>query len=543
MSDIDVLIRNGRVIDGTGNPWFYADVALASDRIVEIAPPGSIAAEPARDVVDASGMVVCPGFIDIQSHSGLRLLVDGRSLSKITQGVTTEIMGEAWTPSPAGGRYPDPMAKPFFPIDLPEWRERARGWTRFGDWLEATVTHGVSPNIGSFLGGGSLRQYGKGMDLGSADADELATMRRVMAEAMEDGAFGVAYALIYAPDAYAATDEIVEVCKVVAQYGGVYITHMRSESDEILTALDEAIQIGRRSGAAVEIYHLKVCGEDNWPKMRDVIDRINAARAEGIDVTTDQYPYIASGTELSACLPPWASAGGKFFENLRDPEMRAKIRAEALNPTGGWEPQVTTAGPEKVMPVGFEKAENQQYAGKRLSEIADKRGQEWVDTVIDLLISEEQRVFTIYFKMSEENIHLQLRQPWNKISTDAWGIDPLWAKEDGLTHPRAYGTYPRVLGKYVREEGVITLEEAIRKMTSSVASRLSLRDRGLLDAGKFADIVIFDPETIGDHATFEDPHQLSVGVRDVWVNGQRVLQDGEHTGAKPGRFVKGPGAR
>ncbi len=531
------------MIDGTGNPWFYADVAISGDRIVEIAPPGSIAVESAADVVDASGMVVCPGFIDIQSHSGLRLLVDGRSLSKIMQGVTTEIMGEAWTPAPAGGRYPDPMAKPFFPIDLPEWRERAKGWTRFRDWLEATADNGVSPNIGSFLGGGSLRQYGKGMDLGKADAEELATMRRVMAEAMQDGAFGVAYALIYAPDTYADTDEIVEVCKIVAEYGGVYITHMRSESDDILTALGEAIDIGRRSGAAVEIYHLKVCGEENWPKMREVVARINAARAEGIDVTTDQYPYIASGTEFSACLPAWASAGGKFFENLRDPEMRAKIRAEALNPTGGWEPQVTTAGPEQVMPVGFEKPENQQYAGKRLSEIAEMRGQEWVDAVIDLLISEEQRVFTIYFKMSEDNIRYQLQQPWNKISTDAWGIDPVWAKEDGLTHPRAYGTYPRVLRKYVREEGIITLEDAIRKMTSAVASRLSLRDRGLLEAGKFADVVVFDPETIGDRATFEDPHQLSVGVRDVWINGTRVLQDGEHTGAKPGRVVDGPGRR
>mgnify|MGYP001073104804 CR=1 FL=1 len=543
MPAIDVLIRNGRVIDGTGNPWTYADVALSGDRIAEIAPPGSIPVEGVGEVVDAQGMVVCPGFIDIQSHSGLRLLVDGRSLSKITQGVTTEIMGEAWTPAPAGGRYPDPMEKPFFPIDLPEWRERARGWTHFRDWLEATAANGVSPNIGSFLGGGSLRQFGKGMDLGPANAEELTVMRRTMAAAMEDGAFGVAYALIYAPDAYAATDEIAEVCKVVAEYGGVYITHMRSESDDILTALDEAIEIGRRSGAAVEIYHLKVCGEENWPKMQQVIARINAARAEGIDITTDQYPYIASGTELSACLPSWASAGGKFFENLRDPEMRAKIRAEALHPTGGWEAQVTTAGPEQVMPVGFEKPENKQYAGKRLSEIAAMRGQEWVDAVIDLHISEGQRPFTIYFKMSEENIRLQLRQPWNKISTDSWGIDPLWAAEDGLTHPRAYGTYPRVLGKYVREEGVIPLEEAIRKMTSAVATRLSLGERGLLQRGHFADVVIFDPETIGDRATFEDPHQLSVGVRDVWINGERVLRNAEHTGALPGRVVDGPGRR
>jgi dihydroorotase/N-acyl-D-amino-acid deacylase len=539
---IDVLIRGARVVDGSGSPWFYGDVALSGDRIADIAPAGSIPNESAREVVDANGMVVCPGFIDIQSHSIVPLMVDGRCLSKITQGITTEIMGEAWTPAPIGGRNLDDLRHTPY-ADLEEWRERATGWTRFRYWLEAMVKEGVSPNVGSFLGGGTLREYGRGMDMGPSSADELKSMQRAMAEAMDDGAFGVAYALIYPPDTFASTEEIAEVCKEVARAGGVYITHLRSEGDQFLQALDEAIRIGQISGAAVEIYHLKATGRKNWHKMPAVIARVNAARADGIDITTDMYPYPASGTGLSSVLPPWAAAGGKFFENLRDPAMRAKIREATLNPSGDWEAQVATAGVENVMPIGFEKAENKQYAGMRLNEIAEARKQQWVDAVIDLLADEGQRISTIYFKMSEENIKLQLQQPWNKISTDAGGLDPAWAKEHGPVHPRAYGTYPRVLGKYVREEKVITLEDAIRKMTSAVADRLSLRERGALRTGCFADVVIFDPETVGDRATFADPHQLSVGIRDVWINGQRVVKSGEHTGAKPGQFVTGPGKR
>ncbi len=539
---IDVLIRGAKVVDGSGNPWFYGDVAMSGDRIVDIAPPGSIPVESAGDVVDASGMVVCPGFIDIQSHSIIPLMVDGRCLSKITQGVTTEIMGEAWTPAPVGGRNTAQLRHSPY-ADLSEWREQAKGWTRFHQWLEAMENSGVSPNVGSFLGGGTLRQYGRGMDMGAANADELETMRRVMAEAMEDGAFGVSYALIYPPDSYVDTDEIVEVCKVVARYGGVYITHLRSEADALLEALDEAIEIGERSGAAVEVYHLKAIGKRNWHKIPSVLARINEARAAGIDVTADQYPYVGSGTGLSSVLPPWAHAGGKFYDNLRDPEMRAKIREAALNPSGDWEPMADLCTPAGVMPVGFEKPENRQYAGKRLTEIAEMRNQHWVDAAMDLLLDEGQRISTIYFTITEDNMGSQLLQPWNKISTDAGGMDPAWAKNQGPVHPRAYGTYTRVLGKYVREDKVLTLEDAVRKMSSAVSDRLGLRDRGTLRAGCFADVVVFDPETVGDRATFEDPHQLSVGIRDVWVNGQRVVKGGDHTGAKPGQFVKGPGAR
>ncbi len=538
MTLFDTLIHGARVVDGSGNPWFYGDVAIKGDRIAAIEPPGHIPPEQAATPVDAQGMVVCPGFIDIQSHAILPLMIDGRCLSKITQGVTTEIMGEAWTPAPFGGKVGDPNALNLFGQQAPEWAERMRSWSRFGDWLQAMIEHGVSPNIGSFLGGGTLRRYAKGMEMGRANAEELAVMRRVVEESMEDGAFGVSYALIYPPDAFVDTDELVEVCKVVAENRGIYITHVRSEADRLVEGIAEAIEIGRRANLPVEIYHLKAAGQRNWHKMPQVIAMINEARAAGLDVTADMYPYTGAGTGMASILPPWAAADGKFYDNLRDPVMRAKIRAEALNPSGDWEAMVDLCGPEGVMPIGFKQPQNQQYVGKRLSEIAAMRGQDWVDAACDLFLSEEQRISTIYFMMNEDNLRLQLQQPWIKISTDAGGFDPAWAKAQGPYHPRAYGTYTRVLGKYVRDEGVITLEDAIRKMSSSVADRLGLRDRGMVRSGMLADLVVFDPATVSDRATFEEPHQLSIGVRHVWVNGVPVLAQGEHTGATPGRIVR-----
>ena len=536
---IDMLIRGAKVIDGTGNPWFYGDVAIQGDRLLEVVPPGRIPAEAAHEVVDATGMVVCPGFIDILSHSHLPLMHDPRDLSKITQGVTTEIMGEGWTPAPTGGRIKDSFQ------DLSqkqralisEWIEPAKGWTRFRNWLDAMVERGVSPNIGSFLGGGTLREYAKGQEMGVPTSDELETMRRVMAEAMEDGALGVSYALIYPPDTYTSTEELVEIAAVVSRYGGVYVTHMRSEGDHLLEAIDEAVEIGRRAHLPVEIYHLKATGRHNWHKMSAAITHIQAARDAGVDVTADMYPYTGSGTGLDSVLPPWIAEGGMYFERLADPTVQERVRAEVLAPSGGWEALAHGIGPEGVMPVGFEQPENLQYTGKRLSEIAAMRGQHWLDAVITLLLSERQRIFTIYFGIDEANLALGLRQLWVKISTDAGGVDPAWASDLGPTHPRAYGTYPRVLAKYVREEKLLTLEDAIRKMSGAVAARLNLHDRGLLRSGYYADVVIFDAETIADRATFEDPHQLSTGIRDVWVNGTRVVKDGQHTGATPGRVV------
>lgn len=537
MGQIDTLIRGGRVVDGTGNPWFHADVALADGRVLDVRPPGVIDAGRAAAVVDASGMVVCPGFIDIQSHSIVPLMIDGRCLSKIAQGVTTEIMGEAWTPAPFGGRIRHQFHGGSLIDRAPGWRERGRSWTRFGDWLEAMAGHGVSPNVGSFLGGGTVREYVKGLDMGPADADELARMREVVEGAMRDGAFGIACALIYPPEAYTTTDEIVELCRVVAAHRGVYITHLRSEGDGLLQGIEEALEIGRRAEVPVEIYHLKAAGRRNWHRMTDAIAAIEAARADGLDVTADMYPYVGAGTGLSAVVPPWVAADGRLFENLRDAGVRARARAEMLRPSGEWEALADLAGPEGVMPIGFERPEHLGYIGMRLSEIAEARGQDWVDTVFDLLVDEGQRIASVYFLMCEENLVEQLRQPWMKISTDAGGYDPAWAEERGPIHPRSYGTYPRVLGRYVREQRVLGLEDAVRKMSSATADRLGIRDRGLLRAGFHADVVVLDPATVADRATFEEPHRLPTGIRDVWVNGVRVLEGGAHTGATPGRVL------
>jgi N-acyl-D-aspartate/D-glutamate deacylase len=540
---IDVLIRGARVVDGTGNPWFYGDAAISGERVLEVAPAGRIPAEAAREVVEAVGMVVCPGFIDILSHSHLPLMRDPRALSKITQGVTTEIMGEGWTPAPAGGRITDAFLDlpPKLRVLIGDWVERARGWTRFGDWLEAMVERGVSPNIGSFLGGGTLREYARGLEMGAPAPGELATMRRVLAESMEDGALGVSYALIYPPDTYTSTQELIEVARVAGSYGGIYVTHLRSEGDRLLEAIDEAVEIGRQARLPVEIYHLKASGQQNWHKMPAAVERIQAARDAGVDVTADMYPYTASGTGLDSVLPPWVAEGGTFFKTLADPAVRERIRAEVLAPSGEWEALAHGIGPEGVMPLGFEQPANLRYAGKRLSEIAALRGQHWLDAVFDLLLSERHRIFTIYFGMDEANVALGLRQPWVKIATDAGGVDPSWARDLGPTHPREYGTYPRVLAKYVREEQLLTLEDGIRKMSGAVAARLGLRDRGLLRPDCYADVVLFDAGAITDLATFQDAHQLSTGVRDVWVNGTRVLKDGQHTGATPGQVVRGAG--
>src|SRR5579884_3060281 len=410
-STIDTLIQGARIVDGTGNPWFYGDIAISGDRILDIQPPGHFPMEAALEVVNAEGMVASPGFIDILSHSHIPLMYDPRDLSKITQGVTTEIMGEGWTPAPVGGQISDSFLdfSAATRTMISEWVERSKGWTRFRDWLDALVERGVSPNIGSFLGGGTLRQYAKGMEMGKPTPDELETMRRVMAEAMEDGALGVSYALIYPPDTYTSTDELVEVAKVASRYGGVYVTHMRSEGDYLLEAIDEAIEIGRRASIPVEIYHLKASGRHCWHKMPDAIARIQAARDSGVDVTADMYPYAASGTGLDSVLPPWLAEGGQYFERLADPAVQARVRAEVLTPSGRWEALAHGIGPEGVMPVGFEQPENLQYAGKRLSEIAVMRGQHWLDAVIELLLSERQRIFTIYFGMDETNIALTLQ--------------------------------------------------------------------------------------------------------------------------------------
>jgi N-acyl-D-amino-acid deacylase len=535
----DVIISNGRIVDGTGAAWFYGDIAIRQDRIARIAPRGVLRDAAARQRIDANGMVVAPGFIDIQSHSRGNFLGrgDGRVVSKVTMGITTEIMGEGGTNAivnvlMAGG---DTSAQARTEV------QRYGGENGFENWLLDMQTHGASVNFGSFLGATNVRMYAKGAAQGAATAAELDSMRKVVRWAMEDGAFGIASALIYPPATFASTEELIEVSRAMAPYGGVYITHMRSEADQYLEAIDEAVRIGREAGVPVEIYHLKAAGRRNWFKAPLAIAKIDSARAAGIDVQANMYAYIAGGTGLTSCLPPWASEGNKLFDNLANPEMRARIRAEILNPTSQWENLCDLAGPENVLITRFVAQENVPFAGKRLTEIAAAKGKDWIDTALDVILADRRRVETIYFLMNEENVKLQLQQPWMKFGTDAGGFDPDSAR--GLTHPRAYGNYTRILGKYVRDEGVLPLEDAIRKMSSAVATRLSIQDRGVLKEGMFADIVVFDPRTVADRATFEQPHQLSVGMQHVFVNGQAVVLDGKHTGTLPGRVVRGPGYR
>ena len=534
----DIIIEKGMVVDGAGSPWFYGDVGIRGDRIAAITRRGGLATASARRRVDATGHVVAPGFIDIQSGGGAFLNGDSRSVSKVTQGVTTEIMGEGYTAAPIseltiGGRAGDRPAS--------DAARRFMGPRGFDSWLRAMESRGVSPNFGSFVGASTLREYGMGLRMGAATGAPLDSMRAALRRAMEDGAFGLGTALIYPPGNFAGTEELIEVSKAMAPYGGLYITHMRSEADQVLESMDEALRIGKEAGVAVEIYHLKPAGVKNWSKAPLMIAKIDSARAAGLDVQANMYPYTAGGTGLAACFPPRFDADGKLKERLADPAMRAQIREEFARPTSYWESLCEQATPEGVLLTTLRAPQNQRWSGRRLSEVAAGTGKDWLETLMDLVLSEPGGIGAIYFLMSEENVRLNMRQPWMKFGTDAGGQDPDSAR--GGAHPRGYGTYTRVLGQYVRDEKVIPLEDAVRKMTGAVAARLLIKDRGLLKAGMYADVVVFDPATIREHSTYEKPHQLSTGVREVFVNGVEVVRDGRHTNAKPGRIVRGPGWR
>jgi dihydroorotase/N-acyl-D-amino-acid deacylase len=530
----DLVIANGRIVDGAGNAWFYGDVAINGDRIVRVVRRGF---QPlsARRTVDATGMVVAPGFIDIQA-GGNYVSGDGRDVSKVTQGITTEIFGEAYTGAPIS----ELSLTDATPAAAAQAR-RFMGPRGFDAWLRAMETHGISPNVGSFVGASTLRTYAMGMRMGAAVGAPMDSMRAAMRRAMEDGAFGLGTALIYPPGNFASTEELIEIAKTMAPYGGIYITHMRSEADKVLEAMDEAIRIGKEGGVPVEIYHLKAAGVANWGKEAAMIAKIDSARATGFDVQANMYPYTAGGTGLAACLPPSASADGNLIASLSNPAKRAAIRAEVEKPTSFWESLCEQATPQGVLVAGLRNPDNQKWSGKRLAEISAGIGKDWLDTVMELLRTEQRDIGTIYFLMSEDNVKLQLKQPWMKFGTDAGGSDPDSTR--GLAHPRSYGTYPRILGKYVRDERIIPLEDAIRKMTSAVAERLLIADRGLLRPGMYADVVVFDPQRIQENSTYEKPLQLSTGMRMVLINGVEVVRDGRHTGAKPGRIVRGPAWR
>ncbi len=531
----DVLLKNGTVYDGTGAAGRRADVLIRGDQIVGV---GDFKNAPAKTVIDARGLAIAPGFINMLSWAVDDLLVDGRSLGDIKQGVTTEIFGEGDSMGPLTAemrkRRLDAQGDLKFPIE----------WTTLADYLQLLERNGVSCNVASYVGATTIREYVIGLEDKKATPEQLQQMRDLVRQEMEAGALGIGSSLIYAPAFYAPTEELIELCKVAAQYKGKYISHMRSEGNKLLEAVDEFLRIAREANIPAEIYHLKAAGQSNWPKMAQVIAKIEQARKAGMRVTADMYTYPAGATGLDAAMPPWVLDGGyeAAFKRLRDPETRKKIAAEIRTPTGKWENLLLAAGsPERVLLVGFKNEELKKYTGKTLAEVARLRHEDYTDTVMNLVLEDGSRVGTVYFMMSEENIKRQIKLPWVSFGSDAGSMPAEGVFLKSSTHPRAYGNFSRLLGKYVREEKVISLAEAVRRLTGLPAANLGLERRGLLKGGYFADVVVFDPQTIADKATFELPHQLAVGMQHVFVNGAHVLKDGAHTGAKSGRALWGPG--
>jgi N-acyl-D-amino-acid deacylase len=531
----DVVITNGRIVDGSGNAWFWGDVGVRGDRIARIAPRGALASAATAKRIDAHGLAVTPGFIDIQAQSYQNFMTgDGRALSMVTQGITTAILGEGDTPAPVN----DKLLANITDADDRRLSTRFTGPHGFGQWLDYMQRRGLAENVGSFVGSGTVRAYAKGQSMAPFSGAERDTVRAMIARAMTDGAFGVASALMYPPDNYNTTADLIESAKAMAPFGGLYITHMRNEGDFLLEAIDEAIRIGREGGVPVEIYHLKAAGKANWPKIPAAIAKIDSVRATGQDVQANMYIYSAAANGFNACIAPKYAADGKLLQNLQDPAIRPLVKADLQRRIEGFENSCMDA-PEDVMVVGFTRPELKQYEGKRLTEIAKAMGKDWPDALIDLNIAEKAQLGEILFRMSEDNVRMQLKAPWIKWGTDAGADDPATAKV--MVHPRTYGNFTRLLSQYVRDEHVITLEDAVRKASSAVATRLSIADRGLIKEGMKADILIFDPATVTDHATFEKPHQLSSGITTVLVNGMEVIHDGAHTGAKAGQVVRGPG--
>jgi N-acyl-D-amino-acid deacylase len=531
----DIIIRGGTVYDGTGRAPVRADVGIRGDRIAAI---GDLRSAAASTIIDARGLAVAPGFVNMLSWSTETLIVDGRSQGEIRQGVTTQIFGEGESMGP----WNDEMKKRR--IDAQGDLKFQIEWTTLAEYLTYLERRGVSQNVASFIGATTIREYVIGLEDKKPTEQQLAQMRELVRREMEAGALGIGSSLIYAPAFYATTEELIEMCKVAARYKGKYISHMRSEGNRLIEGVEELIRISREARIPAEIYHLKAAGQANWDKMDKVIAMVNAARRRGLKITADMYTYPAGSTGLEAAMPPWVLDGGydALFRRLQDPATRKKIAQEIMTPTNKWENLYLAAGsPDRVLLVEFKSEELKPLTGKTLAEVARMRGKEPAETIMDLVLEDRSRVGTVYFMMSEENIKKQIRLPWVSFGSDAGSMAPEEPFIRSNTHPRAYGNFARLLGKYVREEKVISLQEAIRRLTSLPATNLGLDRRGLLRAGFYADVVVFDPKTIADRATFEKPHQYAVGVKHVFVNGVQVLKDGEHTGAKPGRGLWGPG--
>jgi N-acyl-D-amino-acid deacylase len=533
--DYDVVIRGGTVYDGSGGEPVVADVAIAGDTVAAI---GDLAGSRGRSEIDADGMAVTPGFINMLSWATESLIEDGRSLGDIRQGVTLEVFGEGWSMGPLNEEMKQEAVARQGDIKY------EIEWTSLGEYLEYLVERGVSPNVASFVGATTVRIHTVGYDDRPPTDAELEEMRKLVRQAMEEGALGLGSSLIYAPAFYAGTDELIELSKVASEYGGTYISHMRSEGNQLLESLDELITIAREADIAAEIYHLKAAGSSNWSKMDEVFTRVEAARAEGLRITADMYTYTAGSTGLDAAMPPWVQEGGHdaWAERLRDPGIRAQVKQEMSTPTDQWENLYLAAGtPDNILLVGFKNEELKPLTGTTLAEVAAMRGTSPEETAMDLVIEDDSRVGTVYFIMSEDNIAKKIAQPWVSFGSDAGSMAPEGVFLKSNTHPRAYGNFARLLGRYVRDEGVITLQEAIRRLSSLPAENLGIAKRGALKPGFYGDVVVFDPKAIQDHATFAAPHQLATGVLHVFVNGIQVLENGEHTGATPGRVVRGPG--
>ena len=528
----DVVIRDGMIYDGSGSKPYQGDVAIKNDKIVAVAK--SIDGK-GKEEIDASGLAVSPGFINMLSWATTSLLKDGRSLSDIKQGVTLEVFGEGWSMGPLNEKMKEEEQKEAegFQID----------WNTLGQYLESLEKRGVSTNVASFLGATTLRIHEIGFEDREPTDQEMNNMRKLVREAMEEGAMGIGSSLIYAPAFYSSTEELIELCKVASEYGGMYISHMRSESNQFLEALDELIEISEKANIPAEVYHLKAGGIPNHYKMDLAISKINKARDRGLEITTDMYNYIAGATGLDAHMPPWVQEGGykKWVERLKDPLIRARVKKEMIKDTDDWENLGYLAGPAGVLFSDFKNPELRKYVGMTLKEVSEKLNKHYADVAMDFVIQDGSRVGVVYFLMSEENIKKQIQLPYMSFGSDAGSIAPEGDFLNSNPHPRAYGNFARLLGKYVREEKVISLENAIYKLSGLSASKLKLKERGYLKEGYYADIVIFDPNTISDHATFAKPHQLATGMEHVFVNGVQVLKLGEHTGMTPGRFVRGPG--
>ncbi len=531
----DVVIRNGHIIDGTGSPWYAGDVGVRGGRIVAI---GDLSGDSAKQVIDAKGMVVAPGFIDMLGQSELRLLVDPRAPSKIFQGITTEITGEGESVAPLDSTILAANAATYkhYGIDA-DWRTLSQYFARLNK-------QGIGINIGTYVGAASAREMVLGYDDVQPTADQLKQMQDIVAQAMREGALGVSTALQYPPAPYAKTDELVALAKVASQYGGIYATHMRSEGDAEMAAMDEVFQIAREANVPVEIFHLKTAGTSNWGKMPQVVARIDSARKAGLDIASDTYAYTAWENNLSAFIPPWAHDGGdvKLVERLKDPETRERIRKDMLTPATSWDNEwQEIPGPHAVLITSVNNPDLQSLLGQRLDAIAKEWNEDPIDALFDVLVKDDGGTYVAVFGMSEPDVELALKQPWVSIDNDAGASSPEGILGQEHPHPRAYGTFPRILRKFVREEHLLTLPDAIRKFSALAAQRVHLNDRGVIKKGLWADLVVFDPATVTDKATFEDPAQFSVGMQYVLVNGVPVIADGKMTGALPGQVLLGPG--